>query len=155
MLNTVIIAGRITHEPEVRFFTKGAGGGSVTSFSIATHNDYNPEEAGFFDIAAFGKLAQIAEQNLHKGMMVYVKGYLRQKIYKRADGKRSNDISIIAERLYFQASKPVRESEPRVRTSEQPVRESEPPVQISEPIEQINENDMFIQTEIPDGEVPF
>lgn len=148
MMNTVLIAGRITHEPEIKFFAREGGGGSVATFSIANHADYYADDTFYFNIAAFGKLAQITEQNLHRGMMVYVKGYLRQKSYTRGDGKRANDISIVAERLYFTPERPVRESEQTTPKTHDSVRESEQ-------VERVDESDMFIQTEIDDGDVPF
>lgn len=147
MLNSIIVEGRLTHAPELKFFAKqnGEGGSTITSFSIATHSDFNREETYFFKCACFGKLAEIAETNLHKGMLVTVKGYLKQKKYTRGDGTTGNDISIVAERLYFQPRKPEQISEPIPNFADNSERNSEQ-------VERLDEADMYVQADLTDDE---
>jgi len=76
-VNKAIILGFVGKEPETRLFSTGDG---VTNFSIATTERYKDksgemkEQTEWHKIAAFGKLAEIATNIVHKGSQVYVEG---------------------------------------------------------------------------------
>jgi single-strand DNA-binding protein len=76
-VNKAIILGFVGKEPESRLFSTGDG---VTNFSIATTERYKDksgemkEQTEWHKIAAFGKLAEIATNIVHKGSQVYVEG---------------------------------------------------------------------------------
>jgi len=76
-VNKAIILGFVGKEPESRLFSSGDG---VTNFSIATTERYKDksgemkEQTEWHKIAAFGKLAEIATNIVHKGSQVYVEG---------------------------------------------------------------------------------
>jgi len=76
-VNKAIILGYVGKEPETRLF---ASGDAVTNFSIATTERYKDksgemkEQTEWHKIAAFGKLAEIATNIVHKGSQVYVEG---------------------------------------------------------------------------------
>jgi single-strand DNA-binding protein len=78
-VNKAIILGFVGKEPETRLFASGDGN-AVTNFSIATTERYKDksgemkEQTEWHKIAAFGKLAEIATNIVHKGSQVYVEG---------------------------------------------------------------------------------
>ena len=77
--NNVILIGRLTSDPQRRYTQ---GGTEVSEFSIA--NNYyvstkNANEVNYFDIVAFGKLAETANKYLTKGKQVCISGTLRQE----------------------------------------------------------------------------
>jgi len=79
MYQTIILAGNLGRDPEARTTPSGA---KVTSFSVATNRTYNNsqgekvKETCWFRISAWGKLADVCAQYLHKGSKVLVEGRL-------------------------------------------------------------------------------
>jgi single-strand DNA-binding protein len=96
MKQKMIIIGNVGKDPEMRFT---AGGDAVTSFSVATNKKYTDkngqkvEETTWFRVAAWGKQAELANQYLKQGSVVYIEGELVSdretggpKIFTRKDG---------------------------------------------------------------------
>lgn len=81
MLNSVILMGRLTRDPNVRFTGEGK---SVSNFSIA-FTDFNGESTAYMDCVAFGKKSEFAEKYLHKGMKVVVQGRIDTGKYDQKD----------------------------------------------------------------------
>lgn len=80
MINKVIIVGRLGKDPEIRYTS---GGQAVANFSVATDETWK-DRAGekqtrteWHRIQAWGKLAEICQQYLKKGALVYIEGKLR------------------------------------------------------------------------------
>lgn len=78
-LNLVQLIGNLTRDPEMRYTT---GGSPVVTFGLATNKSWK-DDAGelkelteFHNIVAWGKLAEICQQLLAKGMKIYVQGSL-------------------------------------------------------------------------------
>lgn len=78
-LNSVMLIGNLTRDPEIRYTANGT---AVVTFGIATNKSWK-DEAGeqkelteFHNIVAWGKIAEICQQLLGKGMKVYVQGSL-------------------------------------------------------------------------------
>ncbi len=80
MFHTIIIAGHLGRDPEMRYLPDGR---PVTTFSVAstrrwTGQDGKPqEETVWFRVSAFGKLAETCNQYLAKGRPVLIEGRLR------------------------------------------------------------------------------
>lgn len=96
MFHTVIVAGNIGRDPEMRYTPSGV---PVTSFSVATSRQYsnaqgqNVKETIWFRITCWSKLAEFANTYLKKGTKVIVEGRLvpdpttgGPRIFSRADG---------------------------------------------------------------------
>ena len=90
-VNRVIIIGNCGSDPEVKQF---ANGGSVTTISVATSEQWNDKQTGekreateWHRIQFNNKLAEIAAQYLRKGSQVYVEGSLRTRKYQDQDGQ--------------------------------------------------------------------
>jgi len=98
-----MVIGNVTRDPELRTIPSGQ---SVASFAVATNRRWNDKESGeqkeevqFHEIVAWGKLAEIAHQIIHKGNRIYVEGRLRTHTWEGQDGARRERTEIIAENL--------------------------------------------------------
>ncbi len=103
MLNKVFLIGRLTRDPEIRFLPSGS---QVTTFSIAVNRPYKTkdsnewkEETYFFDVEAFGYLAERIGKQLSKGTQVLVEGQLRQDRWENSAGEKRSKIKIFAEKV--------------------------------------------------------
>lgn len=101
MLNRVILIGRLTKNPEVRFLPSGM---QVTSFSVAVNRKFKDkngewkEDAHFFDIETFGKLAERVG-SLNKGYQILIEGELRQDKWESPAGEKRSKVKIVANRI--------------------------------------------------------
>ena len=96
-LNNVALTGRLTRDAELKSI---ANGQSVCKFSIAVNRrtkrgDQWEDEANFFDIVLWGRLAESLSQYLLKGKMVAVGGELRQDRWQQ-DGQYRSKIEVVA-----------------------------------------------------------
>ncbi len=87
-LNKVLIAGRLTEDPAIKYTVDGI---AVANLKLAVNHytkDKQESEASFFDIIAFGKAAQFIEQNIKKADHILIDGRLRQVKYTvKVDGE--------------------------------------------------------------------
>ena len=99
-INKVILIGHLVRDPEVRSTKAGK---SVANFSIATNYDTavdgeKKQCVDFHRITAWGKLAEIAEKWLKKGMGVYIEGRLHNSQYEK-DGQKRIAAEIVLDNL--------------------------------------------------------
>ena len=104
-VNRVILAGRLTRDPETRFTPSGT---AVTGFSLAVNRRYRSnnelkEEVSFFDIVVFGKTGETCAEYLSKGRPVLVEGRLRQRSWE-SDGVKRSKVEIVADNVQFLGS---------------------------------------------------
>ena len=98
-LNKVMIIGHLGRDPEMRYTPSGR---PVTNFSVATSRSWNTAdgerrtETEWFNIVAWGNLAEICNQYLVKGQQVYVEGRLQSRSWEDNDGKRHTTVEIVA-----------------------------------------------------------
>ncbi|MEK9173435.1 MAG: single-stranded DNA-binding protein [Patescibacteria group bacterium] len=101
-LNKVILAGRLTAEPQLRTTPSGQ---SVASFSVATNRVWNDkngarqEEVEFHNVVVWGKQAEIASQFMAKGALVMIEGRLRTRSWNDKQGAQRKTTEIICERF--------------------------------------------------------
>ena len=69
MLNRIILIGRLTRDPELKYTTNGT---AVATFSLAVNRKFNREETDFIDIVAWRGLAENAANYLSKGRLAAV-----------------------------------------------------------------------------------
>lgn len=102
MLNRVMLIGRLTRDPEVRFLPSGM---QVTSLSIAVSRNFKDkngewrEETSFFDIESYGKLAERLGTQLGKGYQILIEGSLRQDRWESPSGEKRSKVKIVADRI--------------------------------------------------------
>ena len=114
MLNKVFLIGRLTRDPEIRFFPSGS---QVTSFSIAVNRAYKvnnewKEETYFFDIESFGVLAERLGKQLNKGTQILVEGQLRQDRWETASGDKRTKVKIVADKVNVLSKNSAKNEEP-------------------------------------------
>lgn len=102
MLNSTVIQGRITRDPELKRTNSGQ---SVTSFSLAVERDFKPKDGeritDFIDCTVFGKTADIVCNHIAKGQMVTVEGRIQTGKYTDKNGIDRRKFEILANRVYF------------------------------------------------------
>jgi single-strand DNA-binding protein len=101
-LNKVMIIGRLGRDPEMRYTPSGR---PVTTYSIATSRSWNTSEGErrteteWFNIVAWGSLAEICKQYLTKGQQVYVEGRLQTRHWDDAEGHKHTSTEIVANEM--------------------------------------------------------
>ena len=106
-MNKVILMGRLTRDPEVRY-SQGASQTAVGRFSIAVDRRFKREgepDADFFNCTAFGKQAEFVERYLHKGTKIVVTGRIQNDNYTNRDGQQVYSVRIVVEEIEFAESK--------------------------------------------------
>ena len=107
-MNKVILMGRLTRDPEVRY-AQGENAMAIARFSLAVDrrrtNNADGQTADFINIVAFGKLGEFAEKYLHKGTKVTLSGRIQTGSYTNKDGVRVYTTDVIAEDIEFAESK--------------------------------------------------
>lgn len=101
MLNKVILIGRTTREPELRYTT---GGHPVATFTLAVDRSYVGEkgerDTDFIKVVAWRKLGEAAAQHLGKGRLIAVEGRLQIDTYEK-DGSRRVAPKVVAENIRY------------------------------------------------------
>lgn len=96
-MNKVILVGRLTQDPEVRYTTSGK---AVASFTLAV-NRMGSEATDFIPIVAWEKLAEACGNNITKGQKVLVDGRLQIRSYEARDGQKRRVAEIVAQHVDF------------------------------------------------------
>ncbi|MCO4350801.1 single-stranded DNA-binding protein [Staphylococcus agnetis] len=109
MANSVILTGRITKDLEL----KQAGQTQVTNFSMAVDNPFKKDDASFFDIAAFGKTAELLNSYCGKGSKILIEGNLKQDRFQDKQGNNRSAVRVIANRVEFLDSKSQFNNQPK------------------------------------------
>ena len=101
-LNKVMIIGHLGRDPEMRYTPSGR---PVTTFTVATNRSWNTtdgerhNETEWFNIVAWGNLAEICKQYLLKGQQVYVEGRLQTRRWEDADKIKRTSVEIVANEM--------------------------------------------------------
>ena len=109
-MNKVIMMGRLTRDPEVRY-SQAAEPVAVGHFSIAVDRRFarrggqEEAQADFFNCTAFGKQGEFVEKYLRKGTKVVVTGRLQNDNYTDKNGNKQYSVQIIVEEVEFAESK--------------------------------------------------
>jgi len=99
-VNKVILVGRLGRDPETRFTS---GGQPVANVSVATDETFK-DRAGerqkrteWHRVVLWGKLAEIAQQYLKKGSLVYIEGRIQSRQWEdKRDGQKKTSFDIVA-----------------------------------------------------------
>ena len=106
MLNRVVLIGRLTRDPELRFTTSGM---AVCKFSLAVDRDRKnkegQKETDFINIVVFGKLAELCAEYLSKGRLAAVDGKLQINSFEGEDGQKRTNANVIADNVRFLSPK--------------------------------------------------
>ena len=101
-LNKVMIIGHLGRDPELRYTPSGR---PVTSFSVATTRTWTSsdgerrEETEWFNVVAWGSLAEICKTHLSKGQQVYIEGRLQTRGWEDESGTRHYRTELVASEM--------------------------------------------------------
>lgn len=113
-LNKVMVIGYLGRDPEMRFTPSGK---SVCNFSVACNRSWkdsdgsNHTETEWFNVVAWGNLAEIAKQFLIKGSLVYVEGRLQSRTWQDNQGQQQKSIEIVARDILLLSDRKTTENE--------------------------------------------
>jgi single-strand DNA-binding protein len=130
-LNKVLLIGHLGRDPEMRYTPSGR---PVTTFTVATSRSWNTTEGErrteteWFNIVAWGNLAEICKQYLSKGQQVYIEGRLQTRRWEDSDGIKHTSIEVVAnEMMILGDRRDVNHSHPGETPDVEPVEEDEYP----------------------------
>jgi single-strand DNA-binding protein len=101
-LNKVMVIGNMGRDPELRFTPSGK---PVTSFSLASSRSWiapdgeRREETEWFNVVAWGNLAEICSQKLYKSQQVYIEGRLQTRSWEDNNGQRHFRTEVVANEM--------------------------------------------------------
>ncbi|GGG28399.1 single-stranded DNA-binding protein 1 [Lysinibacillus alkalisoli] len=102
MINNVVLVGRLTKDPELRYTQ---GGVAVARFTVAVNrtfsNQQGDREADFINCVAWRKQAENLANFMRKGSLVGVQGRIQTGSYDDKDGKRVYTTDIVADNIQF------------------------------------------------------
>ena len=104
-MNKIILMGRLTRDPEVRYTPKDNR--AVARYSLAVDKKYKRDDgitADFFNIVAFGKLAEFTEKYLRKGTKMLISGRVQTGTYDK-DGVKIPFFEVVVEDQEFAEGK--------------------------------------------------
>ena len=111
-MNKVILMGRLTRDPEVRYSQNGDSNLAIARYTLAVDrrfqrrdNSGNEQTADFISCVAFGKLAEFAEKYLKQGTKIAITGRIQTGSYTNKDGNKVYTTEVIVEEAEFAESK--------------------------------------------------
>lgn len=105
MLNKVILMGRLTRDPEIRYTQNNT---PVASYSIAVDRNYSKDQdrqTDFIDIVSWNKAAEFVSKWFKKGSLIVVVGRLQVRKWQDKDGNNRISYEVISEEVSFGGSK--------------------------------------------------
>ena len=107
MLNTIILSGRLTKDPELRYTQSQK---PVASFTLACDRDYQPggteRQCDFINCVAWNQSAEFVSKHFFKGQMMTVKGRLTSRKWQDKNGNNRTEWEVVTENVYFGSEKP-------------------------------------------------
>ena len=139
--NLVILTGRLTKDPELKY---GASGTAYCKFTLAVSRMKKDDPADFIFCSAFGKTAELIAEYVKKGQQVGVQGRLQQDTYEK-DGEKISKTGVTVDKIEFLESNKTESttSEPKKSNKVNP----KPDLNLGEPKVEIEFED--------DDEFPF
>jgi single-strand DNA-binding protein len=127
-LNKVMIIGHLGRDPEMRYTPSGR---PVTTFTVATSRSWNTvdgerhQETEWFNVVAWGNLAEICKQYLTKGQQVYVEGRLQTRRWDDKEGNKHSSVEIVANEMMMLGDR--RDANNTEKHAAETTEETEPP----------------------------
>ena len=113
-MNKVILMGRLTRDPEVRY-SQGEQATAVARYTLAVDRrfkrDSDQQTAEFINCVAFGRSGEFAEKYFHKGTKIAITGRIQTGSYTNQDGQRVYTTDVVVEEQEFAESKAASEGQ--------------------------------------------
>ncbi len=103
-INSVILSGRLTQDPELRYTPSGR---AVARLRLAVSRPYRSqsgewtEDTLYIDVSVWGDLGERCSQRLYKGSPVVVEGRLRSRSWETEAGQKRTAVEVVAFRVQF------------------------------------------------------
>ncbi|MBQ4069402.1 MAG: single-stranded DNA-binding protein [Lachnospiraceae bacterium] len=108
-MNKVILMGRLTRDPEVRYSSQGDQNMAIARYTLAVDRRFRrageEQTADFITCVAFGRQGEFAEKYLHQGTKVVVEGRIQTGSYTNKDGQKVYTTDVVVENSEFAESK--------------------------------------------------
>lgn len=105
MCNKVVLSGRLTRDPDVRY-SQGENAMAIARYNLAVDRRGKDKEADFISCVAFGKTGEFAEKYLRKGMKILISGRIQTGNYTdKETGKKVYTTDVVVEEHEFCESK--------------------------------------------------
>ena len=116
MLNHIVLMGRLTRDPELRYTGSNT---PVASFRLAVDRDLQPKDGGkrqtdFIDVVAWRSTGEFVSKYFTKGSMAVVSGRLQMRSWTDRGGNKRTTAEVVAENVYFGDSKKDSDSRPEL-----------------------------------------
>lgn len=113
-INQVVLVGRLTRDPELKYTPTGA---AVATMTIAVGRKYKKgeemvDEVCFVDVVVWNKLAEAMANNLSKGSRIGVTGKLIQQTWQTKEGDKRSTYKVQADSIQFLSEKKTSENKP-------------------------------------------
>ena len=107
MLNHIVVMGRLTRDPELRYTQSQT---PVASFTVAVDRDFSNRDSGerqtdFIDCVAWRQTAEFVSKYFQKGSMAVVSGRLQIRDWTDREGGKRRSAEIVVDNMYFGESK--------------------------------------------------
>lgn len=109
-MNFVILTGRLTKDPEIRYATKDNM--AVATFTLAVDNFHGEKTADFFKCICFKKTAERIDQYCVKGSALLIAGEIHDNNWSDRDGKKHYDKQVVVNSFQFMGEKKANGTEP-------------------------------------------
>jgi len=154
MINRVVLIGRLTKEPELRYTPSGV---AVCTWTLAVNRQFanaqGEKEADFINIVAWRQLAELCANYLKKGSQAGIEGRLQTRFYENKEGKRVYVTEVIADNVQFLSPAGERkeaENDSKGRSDQRGSHSYDPFAQPNDPFAS---NSRY--ADIPDDDLPF
>ena len=107
-MNKVILIGRLTRDPEVRYSTSGDNQLAIARYTLAVDRRFKrdgEQTADFIRCVAFGRSGEFAEKYFHQGTKIVAEGRIQTGSYQDKDGKTVYTTEVVVENQEFAESK--------------------------------------------------
>lgn len=101
-LNKIVLMGRMTERPELRYTGQGT---PVASFTLAVDRDYQRDETDFISCVAWRKTGEFVHNYFDRGSLAVVLGSLQNRKWEDKNGNKRTSAEIIVDQVYFGGSK--------------------------------------------------
>lgn len=119
-LNRIVLVGRLTSDPEVRFTVEGI---QIAKFQLAVERyaqDNAQKQVDQIDIVAWRKLAEISGQYLKRGKMVLIEGRIQVRTFENENGARKWATEVVARSIKMLGSESKQDAPAKEATDEVP-----------------------------------
>lgn len=106
MINSVVLMGRLTYEPELKVTPSGV---SVIRFQMAVDRNYQTQgqekQTDFIDVVAWRQTAEFVSRYFHKGSMIAIVGIIQTNNFTDRDGNKRKSVEVVANQVSFCGTK--------------------------------------------------